>query len=104
MNCNSMKLRERLTRTAKWGLPRAVILANLLSAACSSEKEKPKAKPAVPVKVATAVQKTVPVQIRVIGNVEPYNTVSIKAQVNGMLDIVHFREGQDVKKGQMLFT
>ncbi len=72
--------------------------------ACSSEKDRPKAKPPVPVSVSKAVRKSVPVQIRVIGNVEAYNTVSIKAQVNGMLDTVHFREGQDVKKGQLLFT
>ncbi len=81
-----------------------VILVGLFLAACSSEKDKPKPKPPVPVSVASALRKTVPVQIRVIGNVEAYNTVSIKAQINGMLDAVHFREGQDVKKGQMLFT
>jgi multidrug efflux system membrane fusion protein len=82
----------------------AAVFALMLLPACSSEKEKPKPKPAVPVKVAVAVQKTVPVGIRVIGNVEAYSTVSIKAQINGMLDKVHFSEGQDVKKGQLLFT
>ncbi len=58
----------------------------------------------MPVKVAVAEKKTVPIEIRVIGNVEAYNTVSIKAQVNGMLEKVLFSEGQDVKKGQLLFT
>jgi multidrug efflux system membrane fusion protein len=81
-----------------------VLLAVLLVAACSGDKEKPKPKPPVPVSAATAVRKTVPVQIRVIGNVEAYATVSIKAQVNGMIEKVHFREGQDVKKGQLLFS
>jgi membrane fusion protein, multidrug efflux system len=59
---------------------------------------------AVPVTVATAVQKTVPVQIRAVGNVEPYSTVSIKSQVTGVINQAHFKEGQDVKKGQLLFT
>lgn len=59
---------------------------------------------AVPVTVATAVQKNVPVQIRAVGNVEPYSTVSIKSQVTGVITQAHFREGQDVKKGQLLFT
>ena len=59
---------------------------------------------AVPVMVATAVQKAVPVQIRAVGNVEPYATVSIKSQVTGVLQKAHFREGQDVKNGQLLFT
>ncbi len=104
MECNFMKLRERIIFPARRDLLSAVIIVSLLFTACSAEKEKPKPKPPVPVKVATAVQKTVPVQIRVIGNVEAYNTVSIKAQINGMLETVHFREGQDVKKGQLLFT
>ena len=59
---------------------------------------------AVPVTVATAVQKNVPVQIRAVGNVEPYSTVSIKSQVTGVINQAHFKEGQDVKKGQLLFT
>ena len=59
---------------------------------------------AVPVLVATALQKTMPLQIRAVGNVEPYSTVSVKSQVTGLLNQVHFKEGQDVKKGQLLFT
>jgi multidrug efflux system membrane fusion protein len=80
------------------------LLVSMFFLPACSEKEKPKPKPPVPVMAATVVQKTVPVQIRVIGNVEAYNTVSIKAQVNGMLEKVLFSEGQDVKKGQLLFT
>ncbi len=50
------------------------------------------------------VQKTVPVQVRAIGNVEAYSTVSVKSQIGGILTGVHFREGQDVGKGALLFT
>src|SRR5436853_4962571 len=39
----------------------------------------------VPVTVATATQKNVPVEIQVIGNVEAYSTISVKAQVGGEL-------------------
>jgi membrane fusion protein, multidrug efflux system len=63
-----------------------------------------RAREAVPVLIATAVQKAVPVQLRAVGNVEPYTTVSIKSQVTGVLMQAHFKEGQDVKKGQQLFT
>jgi multidrug efflux system membrane fusion protein len=59
---------------------------------------------AVPVLVATAVQKAVPLQLRAVGNVEAYTTVSVKSQVTGVLNQAHFKEGQDVKKGQLLFT
>ena len=59
---------------------------------------------AIPVMVATAVQKAVPIQIRAVGNVEAFTTVSVKSQVTGVLTQAHFKEGQDVKKGQLLFT
>jgi len=59
---------------------------------------------AVPVAVATVVQKTVPVDIRVIGNVEAFSTVTVKSQVEGIVERVHFREGQDVRQGDLLFT
>src|SRR4030095_5829649 len=59
---------------------------------------------AVPVLTATAAQKTMPLQIRAVGNVEAYSTVSVKSQVTGVLTQAHFKEGQDVKKGQLLFT
>jgi len=59
---------------------------------------------AVPVIVATAVQKSVPVQLRAVGNVEAYNSVAVKSQVTGVLQQAHFKEGDDVKKGQLLLT
>ena len=60
--------------------------------------------PAVPVAAASVVSKTVPIQIRSIGNVEAASTIQIKAQVGGELLKVHFTEGQFVKKGDMLLT
>src|SRR5260370_1156316 len=57
-----------------------------------------------PVTVATAIQKTVPVELRAIGNVEAYSQVSVKSQVEGQLGRVYFREGDDVKQGDLLFT
>jgi len=59
---------------------------------------------AIPVLVATAAQKSVPIQIRAVGNVESYSTVSIKSQITGVLTKAHFKEGQNVKDGQLLFT
>jgi len=45
-----------------------------------------------------------PLQIRAVGNVEAYSTVAVKSQVTGVLTQAHFKEGQNVKKGQLLFT
>jgi multidrug efflux system membrane fusion protein len=54
--------------------------------------------------VATVVQKPMPLEIRVIGTVEAYSTVAVHAQITGELTSVKFTEGDDVKKGQVLFT
>ncbi|HEY7317553.1 MAG TPA: efflux RND transporter periplasmic adaptor subunit [Candidatus Binatia bacterium] len=59
---------------------------------------------AVPVIVATVMHKAMPLQIRTVGNVEAYSTVSVKSQVTGVITQAHFKEGQNVKKGQLLFT
>jgi membrane fusion protein, multidrug efflux system len=58
----------------------------------------------VPVLIAKASQKNVPVEVQVIGNVEAYSTISVKAQVTGQLNEVAFHEGDFVKKGELLFT
>ncbi len=97
----SRRIKKLLKGTFSWS---AIIAIALLFPACSSDKDRPKPKPPVPVTAATVKQETVPVQVRTIGNVEAYSTVSIKSQVNGMIEKVHFREGQDVTKGQLLFS
>lgn len=58
----------------------------------------------VPVTVTTVSTKTVPVEIRAIGNMEALATVSVKALVEGTIEQADFREGQDVKKGDLLFN
>jgi len=60
--------------------------------------------PPVPVLVTKAVEKNVPVQVSVIGNVTPCSTVTIRSQITGKLQEVHFKEGQSVQKGELLFT
>ena len=84
-----------------WGLLCGLLVT---SVSCSSEtKGKGAPQAAVPVVVSTAVQKNVPIEVRAIGTVEPYATVSINARVGGMLNHVYFQEGQDVEEGSLLF-
>ena len=59
---------------------------------------------AVPILAAKVEKKTVSDTIRAIGRVEAFSTVDVKAQVNGQVMQVHFRQGQDVKQGDLLFT
>ena len=58
----------------------------------------------VPVEVAPVTQQDVPIQIKSIGNVEAMTTVAVRSQVEGTLLSVPFTPGQEVKKGQVLFT
>ena len=76
----------------------------LIISACSGNgKAKQAAQRVVPVKIGDVMQQNIPVQINAIGNVEAYNAVSIKALVGGEVEGVYFQEGQEVKKGDLLF-
>ncbi|HEX6213814.1 MAG TPA: efflux RND transporter periplasmic adaptor subunit [Vicinamibacterales bacterium] len=61
------------------------------------------APPAVPVAVAAAVRKAMPLDAGVVGTVEAYSTVSVRAQITGELTKVNFQQGDDVAAGQELF-
>ena len=56
----------------------------------------------VPVTVATAEARDVPIVLEGLGNVLPLATVTVKTQVDGRLEQVLFKEGQNVKKGDVL--
>jgi multidrug efflux system membrane fusion protein len=91
---------RRLTAAA-WA-----IAAGLALAACS-DNAAGKARvqlPPVPVTVGEAVEKTIPVQLTAVGNAQAYTTVGIKSQINGQLVEVRFKEGQEVRKGDLLFV
>lgn len=86
-----------------------VLLASLVVmlccvVACGGKKRPSAVKPAVPVRVAQALLKDVPVQIRVIGTVEALNTIAIKPQVSGQIARIHGAEGSDVQKGALLVS
>jgi multidrug efflux system membrane fusion protein len=85
------------------GIIIAISAAFLASCANGNSSQPPK-KPVAPVSVGTVAQKTVPVLLTAIGNVETVSTIQVKSQIGGILDKVHFKEGQDVAKGSLLFT
>ncbi len=91
-------------RLGKAAIVAAVLLGIGLLAGCGQGKQPARVAAAVPVTVATAVQKDVPVQITAIGTVESMTSVAVKSMLNGEITSINFKEGQDVKKGQLLFT
>ena len=58
----------------------------------------------VPVETAVAERKTMPVRLTALGNVTPMASVAIKTQVDTTITAVHFRDGANVQKGELLFT
>jgi multidrug efflux system membrane fusion protein len=56
------------------------------------------------VTVAVARQQNVPIQLTEVGHVVPYQTVSVRSQVDGQLQSINFKEGDEVKQGQLIFV
>lgn len=52
--------------------------------------------------VATSQQRDIPIQVSAIGNVEAFQTVQLRSQVNGQIQEILFKEGEDVRQGQLL--
>lgn len=59
---------------------------------------------ASPVSVAPAVQRDIPLYEDVTGRLEAPESVDLRARVAGTIERVHFRDGQDVKRGDLLFS
>jgi multidrug efflux system membrane fusion protein len=83
----------------------ACLVAFLLAGCKQQPAQNPMAAgpPVVPVTVAKATQESVPTELRVVGTAEAFSNVQVKSQIAGELVSVNFTEGQNVKKGDLLF-
>jgi len=84
------------------------VAAVFITSGCANKEQvqaagDPAGRPAAPVVVANVEQRDIPVQIHAIGNVEAYQMVQIRSQVNGQIQKIFFKEGEDVREGQKLF-
>jgi multidrug efflux system membrane fusion protein len=94
-------------------MPLFILLLALLLASCSTKtdttgtnqhsRRAQGSADAVPVSTAAVVEKPVPVDVAGVGTAEAISSVQIHAQVTGQLGEIHFMEGQEVTKGQLLF-
>ncbi len=78
----------------------------LLGASCHRAGSEPHltAPPPVPVQTAVAEQRDVPRIIEAVGTVQALRTVAVKSQVDGIIAKINFREGDEVKAGDLLVT
>jgi membrane fusion protein, multidrug efflux system len=81
----------------------AALAGALLAAGCSrSGNAAAAAAPSVPVQVGQVVRRTLPRRQFAIGTVQTLRSVTVKSQVDGVIDSIHFREGDDVRAGDLL--
>jgi multidrug efflux system membrane fusion protein len=82
--------------------PLVAILA-LGVVSCGRAAKKPSAPPPVPIVAAPVEKRDMPLEAAAVGHVDPYATVAIRSRVGGPVVRVAFREGQDVRQGDLLF-
>jgi len=81
----------------------ALAVAALLTA-CGKTKAGPPVDSAAPVVVAAAMQRDIPVEVKAVGTVEAYSNVQVKSMIAGEITKEGFAEGQDVRRGDLLFV
>jgi multidrug efflux system membrane fusion protein len=79
------------------------VFLSLFVLSCSKKQVVRKAE-LVPVTVAKVESKLIPVQINTYGNIEAYTVVPVKSLIGGQIIKAHVNSGQDVKKGDLLFS
>src|SRR4051812_836054 len=81
-----------------------IAVASAAASGCSREVGAARTPPPPVVSVVEARRMTVPVMAEPIGTTRALQEVSVRARVRGFLKEIHFKEGGDVKKGQLLFV
>jgi len=81
-----------------------VITIGISAVACQKKGELEIQRPPASVSVASAVTQDVPLYLDAIGKTVAREVVSIEPQISGRIIKIHFTDGADVKKGDLLFT
>lgn len=82
----------------------ALLCAALSPTLVGCGQQEPPAAPPVDVKVATVLQKDVPIYVEAVGQTRGSTEIEVRARIEGYLETVDYREGFPVKKGDLLYT
>jgi len=81
-----------------------LLLAALGITVISCKKQETQVAQVVDVKVATVIQKDVPIYYEVVGQLRGSKELEVRSRVDGYIESVNYQEGTPVKKGDLLFT
>src|SRR6185503_5171634 len=98
-----MKYNRRMRNLSESALFSVVVLA-LSITGCANKAQQSFERPPSPVQVSVAVSQDVPTYLDAIGKTVAREVVSIQPQVSGRITKIHFTDGANVRKGNMLFT
>ncbi|RAI43676.1 efflux RND transporter periplasmic adaptor subunit [Rhodoplanes roseus] len=90
--------------SSSWARLVAVSVAFVLAGCGGETKQQAAAPPPPQVTVAKPVERTVTDYDEYVGRFVPIDSVEVRARVSGYLDQIHFKDGQQVKQGDLLFT
>ena len=97
-------VRPLVGRKMKKKVASGPILASLVASLLGCAKKEAPPPPPPDVKVATVLQKDVPIYVEAIGQTRGSTEIEVRARVEGFLQTVDFKEGNPVRKGQLLYT
>ena len=80
------------------------LLSTVLATGCSNKAAQNFERPPAPVSITEAVAQDVPTYLDAIGKTVAREVVSVQPQVSGRITKIHFTDGANVQKGQLLFT
>jgi membrane fusion protein (multidrug efflux system) len=81
-----------------------VALSGLVATVVAGCKKEAPPPPPTEVKVATVLQKDVPIYVEAIGQTRGSTEIEVRARVEGFIQTIDFKEGNPVRKGQLLYT
>src|SRR5271169_2172868 len=93
-----------LAKAARFAVPVPAVLLLALLAGCNESQQQGGGPPPPTVTVATPVKRTVVDQDEYVGRFVAMNSVEIRSRLSGYLSEIHFKDGQMVKEGDLLFT